>query len=331
MEGSTKKAADLIEKLGDRLEEHKVMRQYTYLGIGGVADFFYEAKTAFELIKAVNAAFELDIPYFILGNGSNIIFSDYGFGGLVIKNSSSNITFMKDESQVIVDSGFSIKRLIAESSSNDLSGLEFLYGVPGTVGGAVCSNIGAFGLSIGDFVRSAAVLIKDADDNKLKIIQLDRDWFDFSYRQSKLKSNFKYPPVILTVKIQLAQNRKDEIIRRLQDFKKRRESSQPLNEKAISIFKNPQWEELIRFPGKGTKNMPEFVRERTAGYLLEKSEVKKIKNKVVKVWAKHANFLINNNDASAKDFKEMIDLMKKMVDEKHKVTLEEEVQFIGQW
>src|SRR3972149_10193037 len=147
------KIKNIIELVPD-VREHIVMRDKTSFKVGGVADYYYEAKTIKDLIKIVKTALLHKIPYFILGNGSDVLFSDYGFPGLVIKNSTSNIAVMKEKSQLIVDSGVMISRLIMTAVANELSGLEFLYGVPGTVGGAVYGNAGAYGWAIGAVVQN---------------------------------------------------------------------------------------------------------------------------------------------------------------------------------
>lgn len=313
------------------VQEHVVMREHTTLRVGGVADYFFEAKTIDDLIRAVRAAFDLKIPYFILGNGSNILFSDYGFAGLVIKNSSSHIAIMKEKSQAIVDSGVLLSRLIMELASRDLAGLEFLYGIPGTVGGALYGNAGAWGNAIGDYLKNITVLESDPETGIPRVAQYDGSWMEFSYRDSKLKRMKKNKPVILAARFQLSQNQKEEIIRRLNSVKEKREKSQPVGYSAGSIFRNPLSREMAKMTGRGSRNMPEFPKERTAGYMLDQAGVKKLKIGSAEVSRMHANFILNRDGAKATEVRSLIEDMREKVNQKFGVVLKEEIEYVGQW
>ncbi len=314
------------------IQEHVVMRDYTTFKIGGVADYFLEIKTIDELVKAVRTSVEYDVPYFILGGGSNVLLSDYGFPGLVIKNSASNIAIMKEKSQAIIDSGTLMSVFIMQVASNELGGLEFLYGIPGTIGGALYGNAGAWGNAIGDYLKNITVLERDFETGIPKIKQYDASWMNFGYRTSKLKGlKTKTKPVILTARFQLSRCQKEEIMRRLNLFKSKRQEHQPIGFSAGSIFKNPIPKELKNITGKGTKNMPEFPRERTAGFLLEQAGVKKLKIGSAEVSNIHANFIINKNGAKSSEIRSLIEEMREQVRQKFGITLEEEVEYIGQW
>lgn len=323
-----KKITDIIATV----QEHVVIRNFTSLRVGGVADYFLEAKTVEELIQAVRAAVKLKIPYFILGGGSNIIFSDYGYPGLIIKNATSNIAIMKEKSQVIADSGVLLGRLIMECVSHDLAGLEFLYGVPGTVGGALYGNAGSFGKAIGDYLKNITLLKIDLKDGIPKIVQFDASWMVFDYRKSKLKTlKSKWKPVILSARFQFSQNQKEEIMRKLNTYKNQRWQSQPLGLSAGCIFKNPIPKELKDITGLGTKGMPELPKERRAGYLLDSAGAKKMKIGGAEVSSKHANFILNIDNAQATDIRMLIEEMREKVRQKFSLTLEEEIEYIGQW
>lgn len=314
------------------VQEHVVIRDLTTFHVGGVADYYFEAKNINDLIKAVKTAKKLAMPYFILGNGSNILFSDYGFPGLVIKNATSQIAIMKEKSQVIVDSGVKLSSLIMKLASNDLAGLEFLLGVPGTIGGAIYSNAGAWGNAIGDYLKNITVIEEDKITEYLKITQHDCEWLDFSYRQSKLKNlKVKNKPVILTARLQLSQGQKEDIIRRLNNFKNKRSNSQPVGYSAGSIFKNPLPAQLKNVTGAGTKNMPEFTAQRTAGFMLEQADAKKLKIGGAEVADIHANFIINKNNAKASEIRTLIEEMRQKVADKYNVVLKEEIEYVGQW
>lgn len=321
-----------ILSLLPRAKEQVVMRDMTTFRVGGVADYYVEAKSVEELIRAVKVAISLKLPYFVMGNGSNVLFSDYGFPGLVIKNLSSNIAIMREKSQVIVDSGVILSKLIMESVSKELSGLEFLYGVPGTVGGATYGNAGAHGLAIGDYVKSLAILKIDPKNGLPKVVQVDGSWMNFGYRTTKLKeTKSKTKPIILTVRFQFSRIQKEELMRRLNKYREFRKVNQPAGFTAGSIFMNPIPESLRHVTGKGTRGMPEIPRERTAGFMLDKSGVKKIKYPTVEVSPMHANWVINKNGAKANEIRQVIEEMREKVRQKYGITLEEEIEYIGQW
>lgn len=321
-----------INDILPNVREHVVMRDYTTFKVGGVADYFFEAKSVDELVKAVRAAFSLELPYFVLGNGSNILFSDYGFPGLVIKNSTVNIAIMKEKSQAIVDSGVMLPRLIMKLASDDLGGIEFLYGIPGTLGGAVYGNAGAWGSAIGDYIKNITLLENDPETGVPKIVQYGADWMEFGYRKSKLKEmKAKNKPVILTVRLQLARGQKEEIMRKLNTYQSKRQKVQPIGYSAGSIFKNPIPKELENISGTGTKSMPEFLKERTAGFMLESAGVKKMKIGLAEVSGLHANFILNRDNAKATEIRTLIEQMRDKVNQKFNVVLEEEIEYIGQW
>lgn len=324
----TKKLIDILPGV----QEHVVTRDFTTFRVGGVADYFFEARNVDVLIKAVRAACQLKIPYFILGNGSNILFSDYGFAGLVIKNSTSQIAIMKERSQAIVDSGVVLSRLIMELASNDLAGMEFLYGIPGTVGGALYGNAGAWGNAIGDYCKNITLLEIDPESQTPQVKQYQASWMDFSYRYSKLKKlKQKNKPIILTARFQLSQNQKEEIIRRLNLYQHKRRLLQPVGLSAGSIFKNPIPKEIKNIVGRGSRNMPEFPKERTAGFMLEQSGVKGLKIGSAEVSRIHANFIINKNGAKAAEIRSLIEEMRQRVSQSFNIVLEEEIEYVGQW
>lgn len=299
--------------LGSELKEHVVLRDYAAMRVGGVADYFYIAKKIDDLIAAVFAAKKLNIPFVVLGGATNVLISDYGFGGLVILNRTSNLAILQDKSQIIADSGVSLMRLIIEAANNNLGGIEPLYGIPGTIGGAIYGNVGAFGVEICQFIKSITVLTDDG-----KIIKYNPSWLDASYRISKLKRDKKEhnaQPIILSVRIQLSHNKKEDILQKLSFYKKSREQKQPYGLPSIgSIFKNP---------GK--------TPEQSAGYILDNLGAKKIKIDDAQVSKEHANFIINKGKANASQIKELINELKNLVREKENIELEEEFEYIGQW
>lgn len=303
----------LRQELGEKLQTNVVLRDWVSIGVGGIADYFYIADSIDELVKAVSAAIKFNLPYFILGGGYNLIPSDSGYPGLIIKNNSKNIAFSGENSQVVVDSGVNIGTLITQAASRDLGGLEFLFGVPGTVGGAVYGNAGAFGFEIGEFVKNLILLVPEKDN--FKIVKRDHDWMNFSYRESKLKkidTEKKHKPVILTVIIQLIQRRHDEIAKIMQNNLTEKRKTQPLHEKSAgSFFKNPP--------------------SGSAGLLLDQAGVKRLRVGGAGISKTHANFLINRKNATANQIRELAESARDAVEDKFNITLDEEVEYIGRW
>lgn len=304
---------DLKRELGEKLQTNVVLREWVSIGVGGIADYFYVADSIDELVKAISVAIKFNLSYFILGGGYNVIPSDSGYPGLVIKNNSKNIAFSGENSQVVVDSGVNIGTLITQAASRDLGGLEFLFGVPGTVGGAVYGNAGAFGFEIGEFVKNLILLVPEKKD--FRIVKRNHDWMSFSYRESKLKNintEKNYKPVILTVIIQLIRRRHDEIAKIMQNNLTEKRKTQPLDEKSAgSFFKNPP--------------------SGSAGLLLDQAGAKKLKVGGAGISKKHANFIINRKNATANQIRELAELAKETVENKFNVTLFEEVEYIGRW
>jgi len=306
----------LKKQIGPETEDNVLLRNFVSLKAGGVADYFYVAKNISDLSLAVSVAYKHKLPYFVLGGGYNVLPSDSGFPGLVIKNECSNIVFSSESSTAIVDSGVHLGKLINLAAGRDLGGLEFLFGVPGTIGGAIYGNAGAFNHEISDFVRSVTVLVPSSDG--LKILKCDPKWMNFSYRKSKLKSDMwdsNFRPVILTATIQLVQRRKDEILRLMQEHLSEKKRVQPLGEiSAGSFFMNSN-------EGKGG----------AAGYMLDKVGAKNLRVGGAAFSKKHANFLINKKNASATDIKNLALKAKELVKDKFDITLNEEVEYIGRW
>ena len=306
----------LRKELGEELKTNLALKQYSSIGVGGVADYFIAVNKIDDLVKAVSIAYKLEIPYFILGGGYNIVPSDAGFPGLVIKNECSNTAFSEDNSQVIVDAGLQLAKLINIAAGKELGGLEFLFGVPGTVGGAVYGNAGAFSYEIGDFVKSIIVLIPE--DGKMVIVGKSPEWMEFAYRSSKLKKKFageKYKPIILTVKLQLVRRRRDEILGLMKSNLAKKVATQPLAEKSAGSF---------------FKNIDQ-TREHSAGFLLDSVGAKKMRIGGAAFSKKHANFLINRKNATADNIRHLADKARESVREKYGLELEEEIEYIGKW
>lgn len=313
------KVNKLKKVFGSKLKEHVNLREYTTMRVGGVADYFFEAQNIEDLISVVIAAREDKIPFFIMGWGSNILVSDFGYPGLVIRNKSKNISFLPDKSQLITDSGVDLSRLILFALNNNLGGMESLYGIPGSVGGAVYGNAGAYQTEISDFVKSVTML---SPNNK--VVSKTREWLEPEYRSTKLKREANDGYIILTVKLQLAHNKKEQILQRIAKTKKERNSKLGgLGPSCGSIFRNPQ-------SGKSYPNQ-ELAKRNSAGYLLDKIGAKKIRVGDAGIFQKHANIIENKGQASSQDVRLLIEKLREEVIRDAGVELHEEIEYVGQW
>lgn len=295
---------ELIRKFGlDKIKLDEPMSEHTNMKIGGPADYYVEANNEEELIKVLNSSRELKIPYTILGLGANVLVSDRGIRGLVLMNKAKELKFLP-HGFVEVSSGMDNTTLIREAGNRGLSGLERLMKVPGTIGGAVYMNAGDTGKRkfFGDLVESVRVIDKNGNINNIY-----KKEADFAYRSSRFQTSGE---IILSVKIHLQQSSPKEIAEKTRDILLRKEHH-PAGATIGSTFKNPE--------------------NYHSGELIEKAGLKGRQIGGAKISEKHANFIINEGDASAADVKNLIDLMKSTVKEKFNVNLEEEVRYIGDW
>jgi len=295
-----------------KFKKNVSLKNYTTFKIGGPAKYFYIAKTKEDLIEAIKEAKKLKLPFFILGGGSNLLVSDKGFNGLVIKFGQPLSSYVS-------------------------KGLEWAVGIPGTVQGAVCSNAGAFKKSMKDVVESVEVF--DTETGKVKIFK-NKDC-KFGYRDSIFKKNKNL--IILSVKIK--KKKVDELrssprsanacvsnAKKIKQYLNYRKKTQPLNfPSAGSVFKNYEsrimnYELVKKFPELKEFNKKSLI---PASYLIEKCGLKGKKIGKVKISEEHANFIVNLGDGKAKDVIKLIKLIKKRVKNKFKVNLEEEIQYLG--
>lgn len=309
------------------------LKNHTTFKIGGKAKYFFEAKTKKDLIFAIKTAQRFGLPFYILGGGSKLLISDKGFAGLVIKVKNSNVVLRRFENyskiqkyEIFIEAGLSLKQLTQIALENNLTGMEWAAGIPGTVGGAVRGNAGAFGKSIESVVKRVEVF----DINKGKTVILKNKDCEFEYRDSifKKKSNL----VVLSCKIQLKEGNKKKIEKEMKEYLNYRKKNHPLNFPSVgSIFEN--------FDPKGSKNfdmnseIKKFYKKNKkipVGYLIEKCGLvgKKIGN--VKISEKHSNFIINLGNGKSKDVKKLIEIVKQRVNKIFGVVLEEEIQYLNQ-
>ena len=291
--------------LGDKLKQNESLALYTYFGIGGAAEFFFEARKIDDLIDAVLLAQKLKIDCFILGEGSNLLVSDRGFKGMVIKNSCRRVELNK--SKITAQSGSKLKDLVRMAADNSLTGIEFCAGIPGTVGGAVSGNAGAFGYSVGELLREAVVLRKDGE---IEIV--DREYFEFDYRYSKLKES---GDILLSATIQLKKGKKERIKLKMEKNLADRKKRLPWKRNSAgSFFKN-----VVTYDAKKI----------SAGLLLDQVGAKELRVGGAGVFEKHANVFINKGDAKAKEVKKLARILKDRVKKRFGVELEPEVIYVG--
>lgn len=291
--------SEIIKSLGEnRLKLDEPMAKHTTFGIGGPADLFYEARTREELVKAVRLARKLKIPYFILGEGSNLLVSDKGVRGLVIKVGNGKWE-VKGE-KIIADAGASLAKLVETAVKYSLSGLEICFGIPGTVGGAVVGNVGTADKWIEDVIEEVEVLNREG-----KIHRLSSSECQFGYRTSRFKQTKE---IILRVTLVLKKDEPEKIEERMKAIVARRKN-QPKERSAGSIFKNPA--------------------RKSAGWLIEQAGLKGKKIGNAQISFEHANFIVNKGAATADDVVQLIKLVKREVKKKFGIELEEEICLIG--
>lgn len=295
-----------LKSVGKAVSQSVSLRDYSHFKIGGAADYFFKATVNKEIVNAVRLAREDSIPFYIIGGGYNLLFDDDGFRGLIIKNEVKRIR-RRNKRGVEVSGGTPLDDLIRFTTEKSLSGMEFMAGIPGTVGGAVFGNAGAFERSIGDLLQEATLL-----DKKGMQVVVDRNHFQFRYRHSFLK---KKHDVLLSVVFGLEEGKKKEI--------------KALIDRNLEIRKDKHPPSNLACAGSYFKNLvlPDG-RKVPAAYFLERVGAKKMKKGDAAVYPLHANFIINREKASAQDVLRLAQELKIRVKEKFDVDLEEEVIFL---
>ena len=295
----------MINKLLPGVQRNISLKNHTTFRIGGPAKYFYTAKNKNDLIKAIKTAKELKLPFFVLGKGSNILVADNGYDGLVIKVKSEKLK-VKSYSlkfKVICESGVTLNKLVSKSIEIGATGIEWAVGIPGTLGGAIKGNAGAFEQSMSNVVKTVECL----EVRPLNIKVFKSKDCKFKYRDSIFKRNKNL--IILSAEIELKKGDKKEIKKRVRENLKWRKNNQPLDfPSAGSIFQNPK-----KYP---------------AGWLIEKCELKGKKIGQAQISKKHANFIVNLGEARAEDVLGLINLAKKKVKEKFGVNLKEEIEYL---
>lgn len=305
------------ELAGLRISED--LKKYTTFKIGGPADYFFTAKNKKDIIKAVGVAQNLKLPYYILGGGSNVLVADSGFRGLVIQIANQELKCRGRE--IHCGAGLALGALIRESLNQGLAGLEDLSGIPGTVGGAIYGNAGAFGHFIGEKVRTVWAL--DPKHSRVKVYAQKECQFD--YRESAFQKNHN---IILDALFVFEPAPHKKIILEKIERTKAARARHPYKNCAGSVFKNIPLKQGERF----LKNAPsECVQygEIKAACLIEKLGLNNKTMGGAAISRKHANFIVNQREAKAKDVLDLIDLVRQRVYEEYGLVLETEIQFVG--
>lgn len=273
----------------------------TSFKIGGPADYFYSAKSEADLIYILKNAKNNQIPYFILGKGSNILVSDSGYRGLVIKIEFNKI--IGNNNQITASADVSSGSLMNFCKEKELSGLEFLAGIPASIGGAVWANAGSMQENIGQLVEKVKVLFND------QVFELNSKDCKFNYRDSVFKQKKDY--IILEVTLNLQSSAKERIMEKMKSVMENKLKVQDLEHASVgSIFKNPA----------GGKKAWELIKEvGLSGFKIGGAQVSD----------KHANFIVNTGQATASDVIMLISLIKQKVRDELGVQLMEEIEYIG--
>ena len=291
----------IARKLGKVLINEKISNYTTYR-VGGKARAIVYPKTIEELCDLVKLLNEKNVKYFVLGNGSNVLFSDKLYDGIIIKLDYFNSVEFNDE-VITVGAGVSLIKISRESVKRSLSGLEFADGIPGTVGGGIFMNAGAYGENMAMIVDKVRIV-----NEKGKIIELNNEQMNFSYRTSYLQKHLKCVCIGATLK--LKKTNQEDLENFVLDRRNRRKETQPLNyPSAGSVFRNPEG--------------------MYAGELIEKMGLKGFSVGKAEISTKHANFIINKGNAKASDIKKIIDYIKAKAQDKYNVKLRVEQRLIN--
>lgn len=316
---------DRLAKLKDRfknsLREHYVVRPETSLQVGGVVDCFLNVTEIRDLIDVVLLAQEINLPYIVLGQGSNVIFSDFGFPGLVILNRTNNISFLAEKSQVIVDSGVKASALAIQTAGRDLGGIEFLSKQTGSIGSAIYNHAKLGRQDIFQQLTKITII-----NPRSEVLTYKSDWLKSTKSLSRLRdlkinnlildeegqigvSKRKNDPVILTAVFQLQRSRQEDIIQRIKSLGfGEKESNYPASG---DIFSDPENDLAIN--------------------LLKKSGVAKLKVGDMAISPNSDNRILNKKAGTSNDARKLVELMQSQVFDKTGINLDRKIEYLGVW
>ena len=293
--------SEIITQPSSRIRFSEPLAKHTHFGIGGEATAYIEVSTMSELAALARFHKQWDVPVAIIGRGSNLLVSDTGFKGISIRLVGALAKLEINGNVISVGAGLSLPRLSKTMSRHGLSGVEFALGIPGSVGGALIMNAGAWGSSFGDVVKNVTVM-----DNTGKLITLTHDEAHFEYRHSGLDAYF----CVTGATLELEPGNADAITAQMQAFYKQKVETQPFaEENAGCMFKNP--------PGD------------SAGRLIDISGLKGYRIGGAEVSTVHGNFILNIDNATAEDILKLVAYIQNQVREKTGVSLQTEVKRLG--
>lgn len=297
---------ELVAILGNRVEFNVPLKSYTSFGIGGRTEAMVFPESENEVIELLNLCSKDRVPYLPLGEGTNILAGDRGFNGVVINlaRSFNNTKIINDgtESKVYAEGGASLSKLIRNLANKCLGGLEWAYGIPGTIGGAIRGNAGAFGGTVSDKLLMMRVI-----NGKGRIRDINKDDIDFGYRYCSLPDRW----IIIGAWFVLKKEDRKKLAHKVKSYSSKRRRVQP--RKSLlggSVFKNPE--------GK------------FAGELIERAGFKGAEMGDAYVSRRHANFIINRGDAKASDVCKLIENIRHEVMKKFRINLELELKLVGE-
>lgn len=303
-----------LEQAGLQVKCAEKLAAHTTFAIGGPADLFVQATTEEELVGAIKVAHKNSSPAFLLGGGSNLLVRDGGMAGLVIHDKTKG--WQLKDNEITISSGEWLTDVVEEISQKGIGGLEYLAGIPGTLGGAACGNAGAYGQDISDSILSLKVL-KDGEVTTISPKELG-----YSYRTSLLKqtvgANGLPQMVVLAATLKINREPVEEPATRVQEILAHREGRLP--------------PKTLGCAGSYFKNLPpleEGGRRRAAGQLLDETGVKGLTVGRAQVFQGHANIIVNIGNATATDVLSLAEEMKRRVREKFQIELEAEVMTVG--
>lgn len=293
------------ELLGrDHVLTDEPMKQHTTFKIGGPADYFLVPETGEEVGEIIKICRKTDTPYFILGNGSNLLVGDGGYRGAVIQVYRNMSAVTVEGTTITAQAGALLSAVAAAAKNASLTGFEFAGGIPGTVGGAAVMNAGAYGGEMKDVLVEVTVM-----DAEGKIFAIPAEKLELGYRTSVIK---KAGYIVLEAKIRLKKGDQEAIRERMKELTIQRTTKQPLEyPSAGSTFKRPEGY--------------------FAGKLVMDSGLRGYQVGGARISEKHCGFVINAGDATAKDVRTLMDNVRDIVYEKYGVTLEPEVKFLGEF
>ncbi len=292
---------------GLSLKVAEPLARYTSIKVGGPADYFLDIQNSTSLARVLGTLNGHSVPYHILGRGSNVLVSDRGVRGAVIRLGSGfkEIQWRETEleARVIVGAAFPVARLVRVAVARGYTGLEFAEGIPASVGGALVMNAGAYGCEMDKVVERVEGVTSDG-----QAVAFSRQDLAFSYRSVRLPLG----TVVTRVEMRLGRGEAREVSRKISELTKRRKNSQPIGRpNAGSMFRNP----------------PGYI----AGRLIEEVGLKGTKVGRAKISERHANFIVNLGGASADEVRRLMELAGTAVKNRWGVQLEPEIQFLGEW